>query len=83
MIGEFPGLARGWAGSIDEVKVFNRALTTSELKAEYDAGNAGIPAGLSLGAVTPGVSRVSAFDSIVQTSAGGYGLAINQNNKRY
>lgn len=78
-IGNFPGLSRFWGGSIDEVKLYERALTANEVKAEYDAGNAGVPAGLSLGAVTPGTSQAASFDSIVQTSAGGYTLAINQN----
>lgn len=79
-IGDFPGLTRGWSGSLDEVKLYGRALTGAEVKAEYDAGNAGIAAGLSLNAVTPGVSQTAPFDTIVQTSAGGYTLAINQNN---
>lgn len=79
-VGDFNGLNRGFTGSIDEVKIFDRALTASQVKADYDATDAGIPAGLSLGAVTPGNSAISAFDSIVQTSAGGYTLAINQNN---
>ncbi len=79
-IGNFPGLSRFWGGGIDEVKLFDRALTANEVKAEYDAGNAGVPAGLSLGSVTPGTSQTATFDSIVQTSAGGYTLAINQNN---
>jgi len=80
VIGNFPGLSRWWAGAIDEAKIYDRALTQNEIKAEYNAGNSGIPAGLALGAVTPGMSQTSAFDSIVQTSAGGYSLAINQNN---
>lgn len=79
-VGDFNGLNRGFSGSIDEVKIYSRALTPSQVKADYDASNAGIPAGLSLGAVTPGSSQTSAFDSIVQTSAGGYSLGINQNN---
>ena len=79
-VGDFNGLNRGFSGSIDEVKIYSRALTPNQVKADYDATNAGIPAGLSLGAVTPGSSQTSAFDSIVQTSAGGYSLGINQNN---
>ena len=80
VIGDFPGLSRYWSGALDEIKQYSRALTANEIKAEYDAGNYGLPAGLALGAITPGVSQTSAFDSIVQTSAGGYTLAINQNN---
>lgn len=79
-IGNFPGLSRFYGGAIDEVKVYGRALSANDVKAEYDAGNAGTTAGISLGALTPGTSQISSFDSIVQTSAGGYTLGINQNN---
>lgn len=66
-------------GSIDEAKLFSRALSASEIKAEYDAGNAGNQSGLGLNNITPGVSQTSLFDSVIQTSSGGYTLAINQN----
>ncbi len=79
-IGSFPGLGRNWNGGLDEMKLYDRAFSPGEVKAEYEAGSVGIPAGLSLGGIIPGVSQTSAFDSIVQTSAGGYTLAINQNN---
>ncbi len=79
-IGSFPGLGRNWNGGLDEMKLYDRAFSPSEVKADYEAGSVGVPAGLSLGAITPGASQTSAFDSIVQTSAGGYTLAINQNN---
>lgn len=74
------GVAAAWDGMIDEFKLFSRALAPAELKAEYDAGNAGQPAGLALGTVTPGVSLTRAFDVVTQTSAGGYSLAVGQNN---
>ena len=67
-------------GQLDEVKVYNRVLSPSEVKAEYDAGNAGALGGLSLNAVTPGISQTASFDSIIQTSAPSYTLAINQNH---
>ena len=79
-IGDFNGLTRRFSGTIDEVKIYGRALTSNDVKADYDATNAGVPAGLALGSITPGTSQTAAFDSIVQTSAGGYSLAINQNN---
>lgn len=78
-IGDFNGLNRGFSGSIDEVKIYSRPLNANEIKADYAATNVGIPAGLGLGSITPGVSQTSSFDSIVQTSAGGYSLGINQN----
>lgn len=68
-------------GSVDEFKVLNRALSVEEIKAEYDAQNAGIPTGLSFaGGVTPGISKTSSFDTVTFTDAPGYTLAINQNN---
>ena len=36
-----PGFASEFGGIIDEVEIFNRALTASEIKAIYDAGSAG------------------------------------------
>jgi hypothetical protein len=80
VIGDFPGLSRNWSGALDEMKLFSRPLAPDEIKADYTAGNAGIPAGLALGNITPGSSGISAFDAITQTSAPGYTLAINQNN---
>lgn len=66
-------------GQIDNVKVFNRAMSASEVKAEYDGQNAGVASGVSLGTVAPGVSNITNYDAIVLTDAGGYTLAINQN----
>jgi hypothetical protein len=69
-----------FSGNVDEVKLFSRALTANEVKAEYDAATAGLLAGLSLDNITPGASQTSNFDSVVQTDSPGYTLAINQNN---
>lgn len=66
-------------GYVDEVKLFNRVLTATEIKAEYDAQNAGIPSGLSLNTITPGASNTAPYDAIVQTDTSGYNLAVNQN----
>jgi hypothetical protein len=66
-------------GSIDNIKVFNRAMTSDEIKAEYDAQNAGNPTGLSLGTIISGTSNTSLFDAIVRTDAGGYALGVSQN----
>ncbi len=67
-------------GAIDHVKIFNRALTASEIEAEYAAQNSGLINGLSLGTITPGVSSTVLSDIIVQTDAGSYSLAINQDH---
>ncbi len=67
-------------GSLDEIKIYNRELTADEIRAEYDAETAGVPAGLSLGTIIGGASNSAYADVIVQSSAVNYGLAINQNN---
>lgn len=67
-------------GSIDEFKMYGRALTDREIKAEFEAGMLGNTAGISLNSVTPGVSQTANFDTVVQTDAPGYNLAINQNH---
>lgn len=80
-IGDFPGLNRYWPGALDEIKLYNRALTQMEIAADYSASNVGIPAGLAFAnAITPGQSQTSLFDAIVRTDAPGYNLSINQNN---
>ncbi len=66
-------------GQIDEVKIFNRAFTADEIKAEYDAQAAGIPSGLHLNTVMAGISNTALYDAIVQTDASSYNLAVNQN----
>ena len=43
-IGNVPGsggIRFPWDGLIDEVEIFDRALTAAEIKAIYDAGSAG------------------------------------------
>lgn len=75
------GYGSYFEGSIDEVKVFSRAFSAEEVKAEYDAQNAGIPSGVAFaGGVNAGFSKTSGFDTVVQTDAPDYTLAINQNN---
>jgi len=54
---------QGFGGVIDEVAVFNRALSTNEVAAIYVAGNAGIctvPMPLSITSFTPLAASVSA-----------------------
>lgn len=65
-------------GSIDHVKIFNRVLSSTEIKAEYDAQNAGIASGLTLGTVTPGISGTTSFDIATLSSGSSYTLAVSQ-----
>lgn len=79
-IGDFVGLDRFFNGSLDEVKVYDRALGEAEIVAEYDAGLAGRTAGLSFtGDIIAGTSDTSDFDAIVRTDSFGYSLSVNQN----
>ena len=68
-------------GNIDEVKLFSRALSANEVKAEYDAGVAGNASGLSFAtAIIPGFSQTSNYDAAVLTDASnGYNLSVSQN----
>lgn len=78
-IGSFPGLGRAGPGAIDHVKLFNRALSTAEIAAEYTAQNAGIVTGLTLGTLTSG-STTSLVDAIVRTNVTDYNLAVQQDH---
>jgi hypothetical protein len=69
-----------FAGKVDEVKVYGRALSSSEVSADYQATNSGIPAGLALGTITPGTSNQVDFDNFVKTDASAYTLSINQDH---
>lgn len=70
----------GVNGALDHLKIFSRALTAAEVKAEYDAQNGGTPSGLSLGTITPGTSNTALVDVIVRTDSGEYGVAVSQDH---
>lgn len=78
-MGALSGGTQPFDGRIDEAQLYSRALTANEIKALYQAQNAGVSSGLYLN-VTPGTSQTTAFDAVVQTSAPGYTLAINQDH---
>ncbi|MFN7944378.1 MAG: FG-GAP-like repeat-containing protein [Blastocatellia bacterium] len=40
-LGSWGGGARNWRGQLDEVEIYNRSLTASEIQAVYNAGSAG------------------------------------------
>jgi hypothetical protein len=77
-IGNRVGNTNYYNGTVDEVKVFSKALLDKEVKAEYNAGVAGHASGISLNTITPGVSQTALLDAIVQTDAPDYTLAVNQ-----
>lgn len=70
----------GVLGALDHLKIFNRALRADEVKAEYDAQNTAVSAGISLGSVTPGSSNTALQDVIVRTDSGQYGITISQDH---
>lgn len=76
--GRWPG--EGVVGALDHLKIFNRAMNAAEVKAEYDAQNASIPTGITLGSVTPGSSNTALQDVIVRTDSGEYGIVLSQDH---
>lgn len=75
-LGAYNGQYSAFSGSLDHAKLFDRALTASEVKAEYDAQNAGISTGFGLDA-TPGGSSTLDLDAIVRTNRN-YSIAVQQ-----
>lgn len=67
-------------GAVDHVKIFNRILSADEIAAEYDAQDVGNTSGLSLGAITAGISKDVLSDVIVRTDASGYTLSVSQDH---
>lgn len=79
LIGGATSQFSAFPGNIDEVKIYNRALTDAEVKADYQAQNAGNNSGVSLNTITPGASQTAALDAIILTDAPDYTLSVNQN----
>lgn len=74
----WPG--EGIRGGVDQLKIFDRALTEEEVQTEYEAQNAGVPTGLTLSTVTPGASNTVLNDVIVRTDSAAYSVAISQDH---
>ncbi|MFI5240419.1 MAG: LamG domain-containing protein [Candidatus Saccharimonadia bacterium] len=68
-----------FSGTIDEIKVFNRTLSSAEAAAFFSAENTGARSAAVLPNITPGTSQNNSLDAIVRTDAGGYNLAIQEN----
>jgi len=78
--GDFTGLSRYWNGLIDQVKIYSTAWTPDQVAADYNAENAGTPAGLSLGTLIGANSNSADLDTILKTNGQNYALAVNQNH---
>ena len=76
-LGSWPGRGRALSGSLDHVKIFNRALSGAEVNAEYTAQNGGSSSGISFGALT-GSPQTTLVDAIVKTNATAYTVSVNQ-----
>jgi hypothetical protein len=68
------------SGNLDEAAIYSRGLTATEVRDIYNAQSAGVRSALTLPSVTPGASQTVDSDIVVLTDAGGYDLAIQQNN---
>lgn len=67
-----------FAGTVDEVKIINKALTAKEVKAEYDAQSAGVPSALTFATLDAATSQTVAAKAVIQTDAPGYTVSLSQ-----
>ena len=67
-------------GSLDEVKIYNRALTQQELANDVAAVNVGSASTQSIPSIIPGASQTASSDVVVRTDAAGYVLSIAENH---
>jgi hypothetical protein len=65
-------------GSIDEVRLYNSALTTAQIAGDYSAGVSGLEFAQTMPPLTPGTSVTYSTDCVVRTDAAGYQLSIQQ-----
>lgn len=78
-LGGLNGVSSAFPGLIDQVKLFNRALSAAEVKAEYDAQDAGASSGFGL-EPTPAASTATAIDAIVRTNSPNYTIGVQQDH---
>ncbi len=69
-----------YTGLVDEVKLFERALSYEEITADYTAQDNGVLSGLTLQTIIPGVSNEADFTVIIDTNGSSYTVALNQNH---
>jgi hypothetical protein len=69
-----------FGGTLDEVKIFSRELTSAEVANEYSAGAAGVVSAQTIPQITAGISQSALTDAIVRTDGPGYSLALNQDH---
>jgi Concanavalin A-like lectin/glucanases superfamily len=72
--------ATPFPGQVDNVFVYDKALTAKQVTAAYTTENAGVPYAVSFDALTPGTPQTIASQIIVETDAPGYSLSIAQDH---
>jgi hypothetical protein len=65
-------------GSLDEVRLYDRSLTSQEILGDYVAGTSGLQFAQTMPNLTPGTSVTYSTDAIVRTDAPGYDLYIQE-----
>lgn len=79
-IGSFPGLGRAIAGTIDQVKIFNRPLSGAEVFEDMAAtGGMGAGAGIVSELSSISGSTTLPLDAVVRTTAANYSLSVQEN----
>lgn len=78
-LGSFPGQGRALTGSLDQVKLFNRTLSSGEVSAEYSAQNSGTPTGFAFPKIISS-SVTAQQDAIIRTSASNYSVSIQEDH---
>ena len=75
------GYVGNYEGSIDNFKLYSRALSATEVEAAYDSGQNGNATGLAFSeTIIPNASQTVQADIIVQSDAPGYTLGVFQDN---
>jgi hypothetical protein len=67
-------------GTVDDLRIFNRALSPQEISSTYATQNSGVTSALNFGSLAGGVSSTANVDAVVQTNSSIYSLAVNQDH---
>lgn len=79
-LGARDDLTNFFKGTLDEVKLYNRGLSATEITNDKLAAASSSSSAFTLPNITPGVSQTYAADAVVRTDAGGYSLYIEENH---
>jgi hypothetical protein len=79
-LGARDDLTNFFKGTLDEVKIYGRGLSTGEVQSNYLAAASSSESAFILPNITPGISQSYVADAIVRTDAGGYSLYIQEDH---